>query len=64
MKKVNLPNNGFGVAIMLSLMLLIPIVSFNVTYWLLSMIGPWWVSLPTCLFVAIFTFARLVKFKS
>jgi membrane protein YdbS with pleckstrin-like domain len=61
-EKITLPNNAFGVVLMLSLIVLTFIVPFVLTLWALNFIAPLWVSLPVAFLVAIVTFARLVKF--
>lgn len=57
-KNIKLPNNAFGIAIMLILLLLVIIVPFVVTFWLVSLVAPWWVCAPVGMaasFAAIFS---------
>ena len=58
-----LPNNGFGVAIMLCLMALAAIVPFVVVLWLVLEFAPWWVAVPVAIAAGVVSFLRLVKFK-
>lgn len=60
---ISLPNNSFGVAIMLLLMALSAIVPFVVALWLMLYIAPWWVATPIAIAVGVVSFAKLVKFK-
>lgn len=63
MKKILLPNNCFGLGLMLMLMILSFATPFAATYWLLSMVAPWWVCLPFGLLIGIVVFILLVRFK-
>jgi hypothetical protein len=58
-----LPNNGFGVAIMLCLMALAAIVPFVVVLWLMLYVAPWWVAVPVAIAASMLSFLRLVKFR-
>lgn len=61
--KILLPNNGFGQLLMLAAVLLIISVPFAITYWLVALIAPWWVSLPCSLLVSLLALLTTVKFK-
>jgi hypothetical protein len=61
--KVILPNNGFGILLMLVAILLIVAVPFALTYWLVGLIAPWWVALPCSLLASLIAFLTTVKFK-
>ena len=63
MKQILLPQGPLGIAIMLLMMLLIFTVPFALTAWLVSLVAPWWVSLPCAVLVAMLVFLRAVKFK-
>jgi hypothetical protein len=63
MKQILLPQGPLGIAIMLLMMLLIFTVPFVLTAWLVSLVAPWWVSLPCATFVAMLVFVFAVKFK-
>lgn len=58
-----LPNNCFGMLVMLALICMIEIAAFCVTLWMVGLIAPWWVSVPSALLVAMLTFITIVKFK-
>jgi hypothetical protein len=58
-----LPNNNFGCAIFCLFLVLLAVVPFVVTFWLASLISPWWVAVPVAILVAAATFVKLVKFK-
>lgn len=63
MKKVILPRNAFGVAVMLLLLFLTAAVPFAVSFWLVSLVAPWWVSFPSACLISLVTFLKLVKFN-
>ena len=63
MNKIILPNNNFGCAIMCILLVLLFIVPFTLTAWLVLFIAPWWVAGPLSLLVATITFIKVAKFK-
>lgn len=63
MKMIQLPNNGFGWALGLTLIILSFVTPFAATYWLLSMAAPWWVCLPFSLLTGIVAFILAVRFK-
>jgi hypothetical protein len=63
MKKILLPNNYFGLLIMLLLIALCAIVPFVVVLWLVSQAAPWWVALPIALAASMVSVLRLVNFK-
>lgn len=62
-KQIILPNNNFGCAIMCTLLVLLFIVPFTITFWASSFIAPWWVAGPLALAIAIIVFAKYAKFK-
>ena len=61
--KVILPNNGFGQLVMLAAVLLTVTVPFAITYWLVSMVAPWWVAVPCSLSASFVATMRTVTFK-
>ena len=63
MNKIILPNNTFGVIIMLFLMLLVILVPLSVTGWLVSLIAPWWVAVPCALLASLVTSLVTIKYK-
>lgn len=63
MKTIKLPNNTFGLFLMLFILILIAIIPFVTTLWLISMIAPWWVAVPFSLFVSLGTFLKVTEFK-
>ena len=63
MKKIMLPNNYFGLLIMLSLIALCAIVPFVLVFWLMLQAAPWWVALPIALAASLVSVLRLVNFK-
>lgn len=63
-KQILLPPNGFGVLIMLLLMVLLFTVPAVLVYWLISLIAPWWVALPLSIATGTLSFLLTVKFKS
>jgi len=60
-----LPNNGFGIFIMILLIILSFISPFTLILWMLMTAAqaPLWVSIPVSLFLALASFCLLVKFK-
>jgi hypothetical protein len=63
MKKIILPNNNFGLFLMLAILALILIVPFVLTLWVVLLIAPWWVALPVSLAASLFSFLVIVKIK-
>jgi hypothetical protein len=63
MKKILLPNNYFGLLIMLLLIALGAIVPFVVVLWLVLQAAPWWVAVPIALAVSLVSVLLLVNFK-
>lgn len=63
MKKKLLPANSFGLLIMLVLIALGAIVPFVLVLWLVSLVAPWWVTLPIALAVSLVSVLLLVNFK-
>lgn len=61
MKHITLPNNGFGVFLMLCAVLMIITLPFVITVWLVSLIAPWWVALPCGFSASLITFLLTVK---
>ena len=59
--KVNLPNNGFGVTIMLLVLALVAIIPFTITLWCSLMFAPWWVATPLACAASIITLLLTVK---
>lgn len=47
--KITLPNNGFGMAIMLTAIALVATVPFVLALWLILKVAPWWVAAPVAL---------------
>lgn len=48
---------------MVLLMVLLAVVPLVVSYWLISLVAPWWVAVPTAVLVAVLVFCKNVKFK-
>jgi hypothetical protein len=63
MKKILLPNNSFGLIVMLVLIALGAIVPFVLALWLVSLVAPWWVAVPVALAASMESVLLLVKFK-
>ena len=59
----HLPNNTFGVLVMLVLLILIVLVPFVVTVWAVGKFAPWWVSGPCAFLASVLVFLRTVTFK-
>lgn len=59
--KITLPNNGFGVAIMLTAISLVGIVPFVTALWLTLKVAPWWVALPVSVAASFVTLLLTVK---
>lgn len=60
-KKIILPNNNFGTMLMLAAILLIIVSTLTVSFWLVSLLAPWWVALPCSLLASLLTFLFTVK---
>lgn len=45
-KKIVLPNNWFGVSVMVAAWTLIATVPFAVAFWAVDLVAPWWVATP------------------
>ena len=63
MKKILLPNNYFGLLIMLLLIALCAIVPFVLVLWLVLQAAPWWVAVPIALAASMVSVLRLVNFR-
>lgn len=63
MKPILLPPGNFGVLILFLLVLLIVIVPFTITLYVVSMACPWWVALPAATLSALLSFLFSVRFK-
>jgi len=63
MKKILLPNNYFGLLIMLVLIALAFIVPFVLVFWLVLLVAPWWVAVPIALAASMVSVLLLVNFK-
>jgi hypothetical protein len=63
MKKILLPNNYFGLLIMLVLIALGAIVPFVLVLWLVLQAAPWWVAVPIALAASMVSVLRMVNFK-
>jgi hypothetical protein len=63
MKKILLPNNYFGLLIMLVLIALCAIVPFVLALWLVLQAAPWWVAVPIALAASMVSVLRLVNLK-
>lgn len=61
--KVTLPNNKFGVTMMLLLIMCVVLVPLSVVLWLVSRIAPWWVAAPCAITASLIAFLCTVKFK-
>jgi hypothetical protein len=61
--QITLPNNGFGVCLMLAMIAMVIIVPFTLVFWLVSLFAPWWVGTPLALAASLFAFVSVVKFK-
>jgi hypothetical protein len=59
--KIKLPNNGFGVAIMLTAIALLGTVPFVLTLWLTLKVAPWWVATPVAITSSLVTLLLTVK---
>ena len=64
MKKVILPNNGWGVAIMLAALSLLAIIPFVLTLWLSLKVAPWWVATPLAGAASLITLLTTVRHKA
>jgi len=64
MKKVILPNNGWGVAIMLAALSLLAIIPFVLTLWLSLKVAPWWVATPLASAASLLTLLLTVKYRT
>jgi hypothetical protein len=63
MKKILLPNNSFGLMIMLALIAFGAIVPFVLALWLVLLVAPWWVAVPVALAASLVSVLLLVNFK-
>jgi hypothetical protein len=63
MKKKLLPDNDFGLLVILVLIALGAIVPFVLALWLVSLVAPWWVAFPIALAVSLVSVLRIVNFK-
>lgn len=63
MKPILLPPGNFGVLILFLLVLLIVIVPFTITLYVVSMAFPWWVAVPVGTLSGLLSFLFLVRFK-
>ena len=63
MKPILLPPGNFGVLILFLLVLLIVIVPFTITLYVVSMAFPWWVAVPAATLSALLSFLFSVRFK-
>jgi len=61
---LQLPNNGFGLTIMLTVIFLIAASSFALPFWFVSSFAPWWVALPISLLASIVMLLLTVKYDS
>jgi hypothetical protein len=59
--KITLPNNGFGLAIMLIAIVLLATVPFVLALWLMLKVSPWWVATPVAITASFFTLLLTVK---
>ena len=62
--KIILPNNTFGLVIMLILLVLVLLVPFTLTLWLVLKFAPWWVAVPLALSASLIAWAKCVKRQS
>lgn len=63
MKPILLPPGNFGVLILFLLVLLIVIVPFTITLYVVSMAFPWWVAVPAATASGLLSFLFSVRFK-
>jgi hypothetical protein len=59
--RFTLPNNWFGITVMLVLFVLFATVFFTVPYWLLSLVAPWWVAIPFSILVCLLGMLSIVR---
>lgn len=59
--KITLPNNSFGVVVMLTVIALVGIVPFVTVLWLTLKVAPWWVALPVSTAASLATLLLTVK---
>lgn len=59
--KITVPNNGFGLAIMLTAIALLGTVPFVLALWLTLKVAPWWVATPIAISASFVTLLLTVK---
>jgi len=59
--KIPVPNNGFGLAIMLTAIALLGVVPFVLALWLTLKVAPWWVATPIAIAASFVTLLLTVK---
>jgi hypothetical protein len=59
--KITVPNNGFGLAIMLTAIALLGVVPFVLALWLTLKFAPWWVAGPVAIIASFMTLLLTVK---
>jgi hypothetical protein len=62
--KITLPNNGFGLAIMLTAIVLLATVPFVLSLWLTLKVAPWWVAAPVAIAASFITLVVTVKHRA
>lgn len=62
-KKITVPNNGFGVLLMLTSIVLVIVVPFVIVAWGVGVVAPRWVSMPRAIAASLISFLRCVKMK-
>lgn len=61
--KITLPNNGFGLVIMLIAIALLATVPFVLALWLALKVAPWWVATPVAIAASFVTLLVTVKHR-
>ena len=61
--KILLPDNAFGLTLMIALVLAIIFVPLVVVGWLVSLVAPWWVAVPCALSSSLAAFLVTVKLE-
>lgn len=60
---ITLPRNNLGLAIMLTAILLVTVTPGLVAGWLVSLVAPWWVSVPCGALTSLVSLLLTVKFR-
>ena len=60
---MTLPNNLFGLCVMLLVLCLIAVVPFVLVLWIVGLIAPWWVATPCAIAASVIVFCKTVTWK-